>query len=368
MQVNKFFIYILCLSLFGIAEAFAQEHIQQLFYCNSTYNISKLWLLDDNTALGTRTENRQTSYVRDIVLIKNGLFVDSLSLNQVYGTTRDYRLSHIDEIIFYKPNQYLVICGNLTLPIKIEENKIHIQHIPRSRLQVSHTLAQEYPYLELHSIGKIENYLVGYYRNQVDKKRHGISNHDDKNFPEFWIAYIENETVTKILKINQKEEKVTEDLFIDIKDWEMVSLRTNTFQKFYSYHGNKIFFNVPRANKCYIYDIENKKIRVISFPYVEKNESCFYYYDYIAEKDYFVKKKKKSTYEIFQLSPSLTSAYLLKEIDFFPHAIVNGKIHQIREEKEGKNNFKCHYLVPIIENNSEENKVNILKEITIQIK
>lgn len=366
MKIYKFFT--LYLSLLSVVKGGFAQDIQQLFYCNSTYNINKIWVIDDNTALGTRTMSRETNYIKDIVLIKKGLFIDSLSLNQVYGTTKDYRLSHIDEIVFYKSNEYLVVCANLTLPIKIEENKIHVQHIPRSRLQISPNLAREYPYLELHSIGRIENYLIGYHRNQIDKKRHGISNHDDKNFPEFWIAFTEQEIATKILKINPKEEKVTEDLFIDIRDWDMVSLRTNTFQKFYTYHDNKIFFNVPRANKCYIYNIADNSIKSISFPPIEKGESCFYYYDHIAKQDYFVKKKKKGTYEIFQLSPNLTSAYLLREIDFFPHAIVNGKIHQIREQKEGKSNFKCHYLVPITEDNSEENKINILKEITIQIK
>jgi hypothetical protein len=346
----------------------AQENIKHLFYCNSTNNISKLWIIDDNTALGTRTIDSKTTYIRDIVLVKNGLFIDSLSLNLFYKT-QDYRLSHINDIIFYDKDQYLVVCSDLTLPITIKENRIIHEATPRLLLQINQEVKQLYPYLQRHNIGKIGNILVGYKRTKVDSKaaRAGISLKDEENFPEFWVAKVENQAIINVVQINQKEDKKTNDLFIDIKDWEMVSLRTNTFQKFYSYHDNKIFFNVPRANKCYVYNVEDHSIKSICFPPIEKGESCFYYYDHVAKQDYFVKKKKGKKYEIFQLKPSLTSASFLKEIDFFPHAIVNGKIHRIAEEKEGKNNFKCHYMMPILEDSSVDNP-NILKEITIQIK
>jgi hypothetical protein len=54
----------------------------------------------------------------------------------------------------------------------------------------------------------------------------------------------------------------------------------------------------------------------------------------------------------------------VKVLDYRPFAIVNDKVHLIKEEKEQRNRFLCHYLIPL--KGSDDDSITILQEVSIK--
>jgi hypothetical protein len=246
---------------------------------------------------------------------------------------------------------FVFIFGNCCYQVSVQNNRLIHQKITNpcaNTLSLAPELQGENPYLLRQSIGQFKNILIGYKREKSRKGRStGVSEDDIENFPQFWVAEITpNQQVSSFRIINEVEQIKTQNLFLDTSDWDLVWNRTNIFQPFYSYHDGKLFFNVVRSNKLYIYDIFTKEITSLSFPDVKKGESFFYYFDYSGQQNYLVKKSQKQ-YEVYGIDKNFKQATFLTTTLYFPREIVNGHIHYIKEQKENKKTFFCHYLAPI---------------------
>ena len=278
---------ILCLIVFNSLlsiESFAQNDIDinNLAYCRTDMNLANLWFINQKMALATRLYKNNEFEVKDIILIDNqGLVVDSISIPKLYSRSKDYNHQKPSNVYRVNKNEFYFCFGSCSYLIKIENNKI-LHNKTTSPCAYNYTLspsiAQENPFLKIQSIGIIPGHLIGYYRSKSRNKGNsaGVSVDDEKNFPSFWVAKINNQNeIDKLITINTPETKLTEDLYVDIKDWDLVYARPNTFSSHYSIDNHKIFFNVCRANKLYIYDIATEQITQYEYPEKLRERAIF---------------------------------------------------------------------------------------------
>ena len=348
---------------------FTDTNINNLFYGNSTQDISKMWFLDETTAIGTRRFYYKREGIKNIVLIKHGIIVDSVSLFNFYQLN-DYYLGNVSHCFPVNKNQFLLLCGTRTIVLTIQENKLIPNKLSREQLlmqdiSVTDKVKEEYPNLLADCIGKVGDYLIGYERKVKSEKKQKLIK-DSENFPLFWVAKLESDNIVKKwIKINKESEIVTKDLFFDIRDWDKVWARNSTFQQYFNFNNDKIFFNVVRSNKLYVFDTSTENSIAVNYPEINEGESCFYYFDYVDNKSYYVKKIASNQFEIFLIQSDFKSCYLIKKIDFMPFAIVRSKIHKIERNKENGKIFTCHYLIPFNSNTQEKAPI-LLEEVKIK--
>lgn len=345
--------------------------IKNVFFCNSYYPVSKLWLLNDGSALGARRfDNKNGKHIRDIVLIgKDGLVKDSLSLIKKFKTL-DYFFQQIEWISVESEDRAYIHSGKTLIPVAIRSQKIILEDttIYTKRSSVLRNLYNKNPDLLYSYILMHNNLLIGYDREKLvvknkDAQRSKIQD-DHKNFPYYWIVDLSDTNYKKVYINHHESKPITNSLYWDIKDWDQTWSRIDVFSRYVTIHHKQIYFSVPRANKCYVYDIDKKTVSSIPYPAVSKSESCHYYFDPITKREFVVKKSSEFRYLIYVYNDNHSKVYLIKEVNHRPFAIINYKVHLIREEREGRNTFLCHYLVPL--KKSDEDDLTILDEISVK--
>lgn len=361
----------LSLYLFIGSKAIGQDKltIENLFYCNSTSNISKLWILNQNNAIGARRESNSDPFIKDIILLnREGLIKDSLSFTSIFESN-SYFLQNIQNLFVIDSNSFYVVVGRVFVKLGIESEQFVVSDMGKiSNKKKFDKLIYEFdPLLAYHYIARYDSLLIGYERENVKANKKKIKNPSGKdweNFPLFWILeFDQNNGPEKKILINDIEPIKTDNLFLDYKDWDNAWSKTAVFSQYFTFNNSTFFFIVNRANKCFTYDILEQKVGSFDFPNISSGESCFYYYDHITQKNYVVKKTTSESFEIFYLTDDFKKIKFLRTSDTQPHAIINNQIHTVSENSENGNKYFCHYLIPLFENTES---LKILDEVRVK--
>jgi hypothetical protein len=324
--------------------------VNHLFYCNENENISRIWMIQNDLALGVRMRDKPAHAVKDIVLIdENRLFVDSLSLVDYYKISTNYytEVHHV-----FKSNDTIkVLSGHGQLNLLVIDKKLHI--LPRKYRGAIDTTDPFFATLKKERLMDIDGVMIGYEREKFNqgKRSSNIPKKDMDNFPNFWAYHF---LTKEMVKINPTTDEKTSDLFYPIDNIGFIHDKTKAFRYHVFYYNNEIYFNVSRANKCFIYNVSTKQVRTITFPpLVDKHESYFYFKDNTNDNSYLV-KHRKGTYFINTVNLEKGEVHLVSTIEEVPYGFVDGRVHVIREIKERGKTFDCHYLIPVIDANQEE--------------
>jgi len=361
---------ILCFFLLFVQSVKAQDFpVKHLFYCNTFQNIEELWIVNPETALGKRmesTEGQYSHHVKDMVLINHkGLIVDSASFKNILGV----RTGFVQLQNFWRTGKhtFFVEAGGIGFDISIQGERLSVQrhlHNGLKRKELAHP--KGYTEFRKEHIVTFETTAIGYQREKFRKG--GISSKKDfQNHPIFWVAELHENSFIQPRLVNPDPEQVTDDIFYDWRDWDIVTDRTNifSFANYVKLIGKQFYFSVPRSNTCYTYHTETKSITGFKFPPIEKGESFMHFYDYLEKIHYAVKKTKKAGYHLFRITEGFKTVQQIAIMDRAPEAIVGGQLHFRVEEKEGKRAYKCHYLVPIDTMNTKM-ETQVLQEVEIE--
>ena len=359
-------ISIVLLSLTIVAQVKpAKPSLQNLFYCNSYFNISKLWIVNDGQVIGAR-QFKGENHIRDLVLIgRNGLIKDSLSLLNEFDTN-DYFFYQVEDVQAESDNSIYVQSGRTLIPVKLDSQKLIFSDtaLIRLRKELLNKLYSTNREILATYFLQFNDLIIGYDRDKLKVKKNNIKKKNDaENFPNFWVIKAGDIGLSKIY-INKETKPETNALYWDVHDWDNTWDRTTVFSRYVSVHKGKIYFNVGRANKCYVYDIANGEISSINFPAIEHGEVCNYFYDNVENKEYVIKRDKVNNYHVYLYNSDHSIIYPIMSTDSQPLNIVNGNVHVTKEQKENNQSFKCHYLLPIT--NFQNETKSVLKEIIIK--
>ncbi len=326
--------------------------VEHLYYCNAGDDVAKIWPLPNGYALGNRRQAINSSFFRDIVLIDpNGLFVDSLSLAKAIGIDF-YKVNSVHGVFPLGNGQYYLITYPTVfcLTLTVAGGKLHLLEQPHEEtgnylLKTPKEYQKRFPSLVPQSIGRVGNLVVGYHRTK--KAKDGVSRKDIQNFPEFWVAETEKGEVRHIVDINTKEAVATTDLFLGTgRNWIDIPTRTDMFARYYTYADGVLYFNVTRANKCYMYDTNSGQVSFFTFPPVGKGQSCFYFNDAWDGSHWFAKKEQKGEYGIYRIAKGFKGYHKTGTVPLEPRGIYGGKVHVSQRTKEKGRETICHYLLP----------------------
>ncbi len=130
----------------------------------------------------------------------------------------------------------------------------------------------------------------------------------------------------------------------------------------YIVNKDKVFINSASANKCYIFDINTKKTKILNFPTLLKEDKAFwfYMYDHIQNKNYAFKLMKKKKNEVYTLDIETGNMKLIAKTEHKIEDIVNGKM-QIMKYFEG---VCSHFLVPFNAKDFKQKHV-VVEEVII---
>lgn len=318
-----------------------------LFYCNENENLSKIWRINDSQSLATRRIEYGKPQIKDIVLLEDGLIRDSLNLKKVLNTN-GYMLQHVDNIDILSDTSAYIRSGLMAFKVFLKERRISFDStfykeifIPDRKKMMAYSMELMHTY-----IFRYKNIIIGYDKeNFKNKKGRGVKvKNDEKNLPKYWIMKKE---VWEKNYINKAKKEVTQDIFVDIKDWDQVWLRTLVFTSHVKILPNdKILFCLSKTNEIYIYDHVSGNIERYSLPAVENGESFNFYYD-VKFDHYYLIKKTSENYIIFRTNKDFSKFYQIKSIDNYPQSVYGGRVNTKKEFKVDRENMICHYAIPI---------------------
>jgi len=371
MSLRLFFVLsILSFGHVNGQDSLAVFSVKNTFFCNSYYPISKLWILNDGSALGARRFSlKEGSHIKDVVFIgRDGLIKDSLSIMDAFKS-RDYFFQQIESISVESPTKVYVHTGKMFVPLLVKDNQLILEDtsLRHQRAKVLTNLYRNNKVLFAEYVLFHKGLLIGYDREKLKVKKNTILNSarkEEDNFPNFWIVDTSKPTYEKIYINKEDHERNTNALYWDVKDWDQTWSRVDVFARYVSVFNDKIYFSVARSNKCYVYDLNSGKITFINYPAIQDGESCHYYYDQITSNEYVIKRTRQDKFAIYLYDKDYSKVYLVKVLDYRPFAIVDNKVHLIKEVKEDRNRFLCHYLVPLKE--SDADKLTILQEVSVK--
>ncbi len=364
-------IYILLLLLLGRLSAISAQGLEPeeagheeeptvelspeyLYYCNAGDDVAKIWPLPNGYAFGARRKDINSPAIRDIVLIDpNGLFADSLDIRKSLGIERGFTgINSVSKVFLLGDDSYLLATqlnihclavavrdGQIVLEPGSDENlNLYALALPGDLKTTKQGFWGQFT-------GRVGKTIIGYKRDQVYKD--GISKNDVKNFPEFWVAPINGNKIGSPVTINSKEPVITEDLFLPSgRDWLEIPTRTDMYHRYYTYAAGVLYFNVTRANKCYMYDTRSGQVSMFSFPPVGKGQSCFYFNDAWDGSHWFAKKEKKGEYGIYRISEGFKGYRKAGTVPLLPKGIYGGKVLVSKQSREKGKDTVCHYLLP----------------------
>lgn len=345
------------------AEPFSPNH---LLYANENLDIKNLIVLDRKYSLlsilnpNSKTRDRNKEFVignghisatkrhldsHNLILLKDGIPVDTLE-----GIAYPTGMKRLDS------NLYSFSGLGTYHEIKINRKQDKIERI---RDLVPYRSSTD---KGLYSLDKMWNaarfgpiYVDCYQGYAIGKKRfRGMAGFDKRDQPYFFVEKLD--TKEKIF-INPKEDMVSK--FKRLQPGPVFYYYAGV----HTYHHDKIYFNVISANKCYIFNTKTEQITSFTFPAVKRKQGCKYIYDFVADKQYVIRRVNKKTYELFSLSNDYQSIRKLAVFNFMPLQIVDNHILKEAFVEDGGKAFTAYYLVPLLF--EEEKRSNMLEHIDI---
>lgn len=354
------------LILFSALSVIAQElDTENLFYCNSYHNISKLFILDDSLSIGTRTTSPTSQFIKDIILInQSGLVIDSLALE------RSYTYSFLQDVFYKDDDTLLLFFRSHLLEIYVDKAGGTMELVDEKFNESNKLKFQSrkglYSGVESYEVvWRYKDIEIGYNQN-IKAKGKGKVNFKKyfNDYPEYYILKFQQDEKKRI-PINNEGEEITNDFYFDLMDWERFPVRPGCFWTYILYAQDTIYFSVVRENKVYAYSTSDDQVVSYQLPEIQYGESQVLYFDHIYHNYYLVKKNLEQHYEVHRVSKSFTSFEWVSIFSEQPFKIVDNKAHFIRNDGSGKKRAKCHYLVPLDDTVTEEEQVK-LHEVIIK--
>ena len=345
------------------AEPFKATH---LLYANERLDIKNLVVLDKDYALvsipnpNTKTSNRNVDFIfslthktatkekldsHTLILLKNGVAVDTLE-----GIAYPTGIKRLNDDLY----SFSGFGTYHEIRINRKEHKIErVRDLLPFEPEVTNSNALKKTWYMAHwgdlYYGRYNGYSIG------KKRFHGMAGKKRKDLPIFFVEGLESRKKTYV---NPEEKRISKHKRL------LPGPNFYYYAGTYTYHHGKIFFNVVSVNKCYIFDTQTEKITSFSFPPINHSQACMYVYDFIAEKEYVVRRRSGRKYELFSLSKDYTSVRKLADLDFMPLQIVDNHVLKEAWVKEGDQEFVAYYLIPLLF--EEERRSNLMDAVDIE--
>ncbi len=306
--------------------------VSNLFYGNPGHNLKKMGFLAQGWAIGVGGRNDWL-----YLLTPKGLVADSLNPQPVLGSNGFGNF--VDQVLPVAASQAMVVCATGNLLLEREGGKLKLVNFwyENSTRDASWTGAT----------CRVGNWVIGYERRKADK-RFNQSKQDNLNFPLFWVSRVNGRLLGPKIPINPKLPKLTDDLYYDWKDFDQVSLRLQVHRRAVSLAGGKLYFNVTRANRCYLFDTLAQKVSYFDYPPVAKGQSHFCYLDLEGQQLYVVKKESRKQYLIYRYQPADGQLVRVGQAKTEPQGFAGGRVHVAQRVKlPGERAFTGHYLLPL---------------------
>jgi hypothetical protein len=308
--------------------------VSHLYYGNPGKDLDKMCFLAQGWAVGVGAKNDWI-----YLLTPKGLVADSLDPQRALISS-DFG-SFVDRVLPVAGSQVLAVCATGNLLLERQGNQLKVLRVLRDYSLGDKTW--------LGACFRVGNWLFGYERRKTDKLYNSAKN-DHLNFPEFWAKPITNSLrqLGQAIPINPKLPKLTDDLYYDWKDFDQVTVRTNVHRQAVSLAQGKLYFNVTRANRCYVFDTLTQKVSYFDYPPVTKQQSHFCYFDADGQQLYVVKKESRRQYLIYRYQPTDGQLVQVGQAKTEPQGFVGGRVHVAQRLKlPGERAFTGHYLLPL---------------------
>jgi hypothetical protein len=308
--------------------------VNHLYYGNPGKDLGEMCFLAQGWAVGVGAKNDWL-----YLLTPKGLVADSLNPQPALGSNGFGNF--VDRVLSVAPSQAMVVCASGNLLVEREGSRLKLRQQWR-----------EYTLTNSDWRGatfRVGNWVAGYERGKQEKKR-GVARQDDKNFPEFWVKPITDASrkLGQAIPINPELPKLTDDLYYDWKDFDLVTLRTEVHRRAVSLANGKLYFNVTRANRCYVFDTLTQKVSYFDYPPVTKQQSHFCYFDVEGQQLYVVKKESRKQYLIYRYQPADGQLVRVGQAKMAPQGFAGGRVHVAQRVKlPGERAFVGHYLLPL---------------------
>jgi len=323
------------LSIFG---QFTSEELNYLYYSNDNSQITRLYFLDEEKSIAIKEG-------RKLALLKEGLIRNEIDISEY--TTQTWE-SVVNVNAFNDSSVMLVTRQNIFyLTIK---DSIAIDSIANLGGYLLASLQNRV--IERDPLSISQNYCLMGRHMGIDFGQVAIPggyNQSKSDYPpSFWILDSSNFQV-----INpEREPNSSKDRFRE--SWYHWPCR---FNRDYSLKNDSIIFISVKANKLYIYDLGDGTASQVKLPDIDKSKSWYYYYDHVANRDFYVNKVSKKEFNVYQVTDQYRDITKLASLDYQPTDILNGKIYRRRLRKDGKNRIVDHFLIPLYSSDNMEKKI-----------
>ncbi len=298
------------------------QNLNKLFYCNSTNDISNLWVLGTTGFVGhTIKEDKNYLYL----FSKEGIVLDTLEVGD-------------NQIHFL---QSLIVINDSIIQFNTM-NKNAKYGIKNGRwLKVFEYNRAEYEQTEIATCGHhytFNNITIGVSCGTIGKKK------------QHYLAYFLSGGVPYTIYDFKVENKNKTYLGSGLLDADIM------FNK----KDNLLYMPIEGAGKLVLFNINSLTSRIIEFAILDsRNESYRPFYDYHTDRLYVVNYKKNENNKLFILDEDEQLVFI-KEIEVNPVSIVGDYMHIIQQDGN-KNN--CHYLIPI---NTTNESIQLLEGVEIK--
>ncbi len=318
----------------AVAQGADSALVNHLYYGNPGQDLGKMCFLAQGWAIGVGTK-KDWLYL----LTPQGLVTDSLNPQRPLNSSGFG--SFVERVLPVTASQAMAVCASGNLLLERQGNQLKVQQIWRDYSMQDKTW--------LGACYRTGNWLAGYERRKT-KKEYNNSKNDHLNFPAFWVKPITDgrRQLGRAIAINPKLPKLTDDLYYDWKDFDLVTVRTEVHRRAVGLAGGKLYFNVTRANRCYVFDTLTQKVSYFDFPPVTKGQSHFCYFDADGQQLYVVKKESGKRYVIYRHRPSDGKLEQVGQTKTAPQGFSGGRVHVAQRVKlPGERAFVGHYLLPL---------------------
>ncbi len=325
-----------------------------LYYGNSGHDMRLMCFLAGGWAVGVGQE-------RDWLYLLNpqGHLADSADV-QALANTRGFG-RFVGRLQPIAPSQVLAVCATANLVFEREAGKLRlVGNWQPGRMENDKSFWD--------GTFRVGHWLVGYERKKMDKR--GLSGQDEDNFPQFWVRRLVTPrwNFGEPVAINPALPALTDDLYYDWKDAQVVQNLTQVHALAVNMQQGKFYFNVTRANRCYVFDTLTQQTSYWDYPPVTDGQSHFCYFDVEATQVYVVKKETEKSYVFYRHDLVTSQLARVGQAKEMPQGFVGGKVHFMRKVKLRREApFWGHYLVPLDQASAQaEGDFKMLKVVEVK--
>jgi hypothetical protein len=218
--------------------------VSQLYYGNPGQDMRAMCFLAEGWAIGVGQANDWL-----YLLSPQGHLADSLDLQTISNTRGFGRF--VSRLQPAAPNLAIIVCATSNVLVAQKGGKLQVLGLWQAYRVENGKPTSDGTY-------RLGNWLAGYQREKT--KKTGMAGQDHRNFPLFWMRKLVSRprTFGEQISINPPMVAVTGDLYYNWQDNHQVQNYTQVHAQAVSVFGGKFYFNVTRANRCYVRHLDPK--------------------------------------------------------------------------------------------------------------